>query len=255
VAQKTAPAAKTETAIAPKRIWFKSGASDAAFHTEAVAAAHALGLATEASYQLDELKSAVLSEKERCTPKFVWMLNWKNCEDPVTRRGAIAGLVLCNPDTAVAGKPLAVSAIFEPDAAARKASIELIKSRKDTEAAKTLVTTWKSSFDEGGVLADNESQRKATVAAMREVGDKRVYEALFYYAMLEIRGGSADLVRIDTVSIKGQNINLPIDLPVLELRGVEGTIIVPALISLKQATGQDFGRNIGRWRQWLNGLP
>src|SRR5207237_9180839 len=140
--------------------------------------------------------------------------NWKNCEDPVTRRGAIAGLSLCSPDTRIAGKPLATSAIFEPDAEARKASIELIKARKDTEAAKALVTTWKASFDDSGVLADNETQRKLAVAAMREVADKRVFEALLYYANLEIHGGSAALVRMDTVAITGQNINLPIDLPV-----------------------------------------
>ncbi|HLX65201.1 MAG TPA: hypothetical protein VKX17_28290 [Planctomycetota bacterium] len=173
-------AQKTATTPA-KHVWFKEKTSDAAFHNEAVAAAYALGAGKVQSGELDELKESIAAQKDRCVPEFVWMLNWKNCDNALTRRGAIAGLGICNPDTKVAGKPLAISAIFEPDEAARKASVELIKARKDTEAAKTLVTTWKASFDEGGVLADNETQRKATVAAMHDIGDKRVFEVLLWY--------------------------------------------------------------------------
>ena len=88
-----------------------------------------------------------------------------------------------------------------------------------------------------------------------EIGDKRVFQAILWYAMLELRAGSASLVRVDTVSIKGQNINLPIDLPVLDLISAQGNIIIPAQTSLKQATGQDFGHNFDKWKDWINKLP
>ena len=247
--------APKSAASAPKKEWFKSNLTDSALHTESLAAARILAGAKEGASDLDYIKEGVLREKERCVKEFLWMLNWKNCSDPVYRRGAIAGLELCNPEPKDAGKALAISAIFEPDADTRKASIELIKARKDPMAARTLLTTWKSAFDEHGAVADNESTRKAAVDAMREIGDKRVFEVLRYYAMLELRAGSASLARVDTVSIKGQGINLPIDLPVLDLISVEGNIIVPGLTSLKQATGQDFGRHFDKWKDWIDKLP
>jgi len=145
--------------------------------------------------------------------------------------------------------------VYEQDAETRAAVINLIKVRNDAVAAKTLVETWKSAFDDVGLLKVNEPVRKAAVNAIHDVGDKRVYQALLYYAILEVRAGAAELVRVDSVAITGQRINLPIDLPVLELRGVEGTIVVPAMASLKQATGQDFGRHFDKWNDWIAKQP
>ena len=238
-----------------RKDWFPARLNDSALHAEALSAARFLAASKPQTSELDDVQLGVLRERERCITEFVWMLNWKNCGDPVVRRGALAGLALCNPDSKIIGKPLAVSAIFEPDAETRKASIELIKSRKDSVAARTLIDTWKSAFDDVGVLAANESTRKAAVDTMREVGDKRIFQALLYYATLEIRAGTASPVRVDSVAIRGQNVNLPIDLPVLELTGVTGTITIPAMASLKQATGQDFGRNFDKWKDWIAKLP
>lgn len=254
-AQKPAPAAESKPADNSKKRWFKAGISDAAFHTDALAVARLLASSKDTPYEIDEAKEAVSREKERCAKEFVWMLNWQNCPDAATRRGAIAGISLCAPEGKVVGKPLALSAVYEPDADAKKASIALVKSRKDMESARALITTWKSAFDEQGILPANETTCKAAVDAMREIADKRTYQALLYYAMLEIRAGAAELKRVDNVAITGQGIRLPIDLPVLELRGVEGTIIVPAMASLKGATGQDFGRNFDKWKDWINKLP
>ncbi len=253
--QKPAAVAYSKTTLSAKKSWFKPGISESAFHTDALAVARLLTSSTNSPYDIDEAKEAVAREKEHCAKEFVWMLNWANCPDAMTRRGAIAGLGLCAPDGKTVGKPLAISAIYEPDETARKASQALVKARKDMESARTLVETWKSAYDEHGVLAPNETIRKAAVDAMHEVADKRVFQAILWYAMLEVRAGSAQAVRVDQVAIKGQGINLPIDLPVLDLRSAEGTIIVPVMASLKQATGQDFGHNFDKWKDWIGKLP
>ncbi len=244
-----------KTTAGPKKEWFNANLNERALHTEALAASRALATAKGVSSEIDDVREGVLRERERCIKEFIWMLNWKNCPDPIMRRGAVEGLGLCNPDPKVLGKPLATSAVYEPDAETRKVSIELIKMRKDSVSAKALLDTWKSAFDDVGVLAANEATRKAAVDTIREVGDKRVFQAMLYYAMLEVRAGSAAPVRVDSVAIKGPGVNLPIDLPVLDLMGVEGTIVIPAMASLKQATGQDFGRHFDKWKEWIGKLP
>ena len=98
--------------------WFKPGMTEAALRAEALLASKALVGLKETS-EADDLRQGVLREKERCTKEFVWMLNWKNCSDPVLRRGALAGLAVCNPEPKVVGKPLAISAIYEQDVEAR----------------------------------------------------------------------------------------------------------------------------------------
>ena len=88
----------------------------------------------------------------------------------------------------------------------------------------------------------------------------------FQYVTLELRAQSASLDRLDTVRIRdagrnvaaddrGGNINLPIDLPSLNLMSVETTLVVPALPSLKRVTGQDFGRDLARWKAWIAAQP
>ncbi len=90
---------------------------------------------------------------------------------------------------------------------------------------------------------------------MREIRDKRVFQALLYYATLEMRAQTAAPARVDTANIRGQNINLPIDLPVIDIVSAEGTIMIPAMASLKGATGQDFGHNFSKWQEWINKQP
>lgn len=246
--------ASSTKATPPKREWLKAGLSDSAYQAELYNAVKMLANEKLESSERFALQESIVREKERAVKGCLWLMDWKNCADPAGRIGAVAALGACAAEPKVAGKPLAVSAIFDPDEKVRKAAAAQIKARKDTVAEKSLIETWKSSFDEQGVLDANEARRKASVAAMREVGEKNVYQALLWYAQLELRAQTAAPVRIDTVNITGQGINLPIELPVIDIISTEGTIVVPALASLKAATGQDFGRNIQKWNEWIGNL-
>ena len=52
-------------------------------------------------------------------------------------------------------------------------------------------------------------------------------------------------------NVSGSGFNYPIEQPVLDLVSANGSIVVPAASSLKQATGKDFGKDIGKWRDWI----
>lgn len=238
-----------------QRDWFKPGLNDSAFFDEAFAAAKMLAYDKLDPADRAAIQSALEREKKRAGIAFLWLLDWTKCGDASARAGAVAGLNYTSAEPKKLGASLATSAMFDPDERVRKASAAAIKAGPDKIAERAILDAWKSSFDESGMLDANEARRKATVAAMREVNDKQVFQALLYYATLELRAGSAALVGVDTVSIKGNNINLPIDLPKLDLINVEGAIAIPAMASLKQATGQDFGRNLLKWNEWLNKLP
>lgn len=249
-ARKDAPSAASS-----QREWFKSGLGESAYQTETYAAAKQLANEKLEATERAAIQEGLSRDKERSIKACLWLMDWNNCADPVGRVGAVNGLGTLSYDSKKLGKQIASSAIFDPDEKVRKATAAMIKSRKDLAAEREVLETWKTSFDESGVLDVNETRRKASVAAMREIGDKQIFQALVWYAQLELRAGSAQTVRVDTVNIRGQGINLPIDLPVLDLVSAQGNIVVPAMTSLKQATGQDFGRNFGKWNEWIAKLP
>ena len=238
-----------------QREWFKPGLNDSAFFDAAFSAAKMLAYDKLDPADRAAIQAALEREKIRAGIAFLWLLDWTKCGDASARLGAVAGLSYSSAEPKKLGASLATSAMFDPDERVRKASAASIKSAQDKIAERAILDTWKSSFDESGILDANEARRKASVNAMREINEKQIFQALLYYATLELRAGSAALVGVDTVSIKGNNINLPIDLPKLDLINVEGAIAVPAMASLKQATGQDFGRNLLKWNEWLNKLP
>jgi hypothetical protein len=241
-----------EPAVAAR--WFKHARKiDEAFYREALAAARALAApeTPDRATELAELKSAVAGEKEACAQAFLWLLDPHHCSDAVARRGAIAGLALSAADAKTAGKFIGGSAVYDPDGAVRTAAIQAVKQSKDPFAEAAILNAWKASFDNSGIPTVNEDQRKAAVAAMHDIDDKRVFQVLVWYATLELRAQTGTLVGVNQVAIKGAGINLPIDLPAIDIVSAEGTIAVPALGSLKQATGQDFGHNLDKWNAWL----
>lgn len=247
------------------RIWFAPGMKDDAFHKEALEAAKLLNKGKLEYEGLSELTEGLQRDKNRSAKVFGGFLDARKTSDAGVRFGAVKALELTNPESAAVGKELAAAAILEKDERVRGAVVELIRTRKDTEAARGLVKQWHAAFEDEALGVD-EALRTAAENAMRDVGDRRIYEAIYYYVTMELRAQTATLDRMDTARIRdagrnvqandrGGNINLPIDLPSITLSSVETTLVVPALPSLKRITGQDFGRDLPRWKAWIAAQP
>jgi hypothetical protein len=154
---------------------------------------------------------------------------------------------------------LAAFVMSESDPQVRAAVVELLKQRKDPIANNTLVDYYVDAFDSDGVLLKADHER-AAIAAMRDVGGRQIYEALMAYVTMEVHAGSATeagppqtvyITNGGNINNPNGSVNLPIELPNLELRGYSGTLIIPAFGALKQVTGQNFGKHLEKWQNWI----
>ena len=237
-----------------QKAWFQSSLSESAYIAEAVEAAKHLANDKLESETRAAISVGIKQDAERAGKAFVRCLDSQTYTHAAVRLGALRGIEIGNPTAPLIGKGLAGSAIAEPVPEVRTLALNLIRSRKDAAAAGELLRFWRGAFDSD--LGFDEPRRAAAVAAMRDLGDKRIYRAMLAYVWLELRVGNASAARVDTVAITGPGpINLPIDMPSMDLMSTEGTIIVPAATSMKQITGQDFGKNLDKWRDWVDKQP
>lgn len=249
------------------KAWLQKNLSDDAFQAEAAEVARQL-----ADDKLDALDRRVLTEaverdRMRAAKAFANCLNFQKYTQAAVRLGALRGIEIAtasqqdakNAALRAAGKALAGSMLAEPAPRVRAAAMQLVRDRKDDTvsamAGASLVEFWRSAFDSDGLV--NEAQRDAALAALKDLGDKRTYHAILYYATIEIHAGAAAPVGIDTANIRGNApvVNLPIDLPNNQLMSFDGTIVVPAVSALKHITGREFAKNLDKWRAWINTQP
>ena len=225
---------------------------DAAARIEAEKIARKLSAYTPDNPAVAEIAAALKRDPNRYAALFATLLDPAKYREDV-RFGALRAFQIAPPDSAASGRALADSLIAEPATALRKIDVDLIQSRKDHTAGAELLRYWRNAFNEDNGF--NEAARAAAVNAMGAIGDRQVLEGLIYYVTIEVRAESASASRIDTVAIRGNRINLPIDLPSANVMGFQATIVVPAVSSLQQATGEHFGRNLDKWNEWLAQQP
>jgi hypothetical protein len=248
----------TSEARKADHVWLEKSLKPDAYLADAAELARVLGK-EDASYAPEAIIKAIKTDTERAGAAFSQCLNPKNCPDPVVRLGAVRGISIANPKDETAGKALAACVIAEKNEAARKAAADLIKTRKDKVADKTLVQFYVSSFDEHGVLLDADHER-AAIDALKMAGHRALYEVLMAFVTMDVRAGTATeltppqtvyMTNGGNVNAPNGNINLPIDLPNLELKSINTTIIVPAFGALKRIAGENF-HNIGQAQAWVN---
>jgi hypothetical protein len=249
------------------KVWLQKSLADDAFQAEAADVARLL--ADDKIDALDKrlLTEAVERDRSRSVKAFSACLNYQKYAQAAVRLGALRGLEIAtasqqdarNAALRTAGKAVAGTMLAEPVPQIRAAAMKLVRDHKDdtvsTMASASLVEFWRAAFDSDGLV--NEAQRDAALGALKDLGDKRTYHAILYYATIEIHAGSAAPVGVDTASIQGRNpiVNLPIDLPINQLMSFDGTIVVPAVSALKHITGQEFAKNLDKWRAWINQQP
>jgi hypothetical protein len=247
-------AAATSPAIGVRgaREWFRDGLADSAYQAEAAQAAALLGRDKLSYEEKTALSEAIRRDRERSGRAFGACLDWHQY-DAETRLGATRGIAIAAAASQTTRKPLANVLLAEPVPQVRKAALELVRERKDSAVTAEVLRYWREAYDD--TLGFDEAKRAAAVAAMRDIGDRKAYQALYYLVTLEVNAGSAAAPTITEVNIQGNGINLPIQLPGIDLMSFHGTVIVPAFASLKGVTRQDFGHDLAKWREWINKQP
>ena len=249
------------------KAWLQKSLADDAFQADAVEVARLLSEDKIDALDKRVLIEAIEHDRMRSAKAFANCLNYQKYTQAAVRLGALRGIEIAttsqqDPRNAAlrsAGKAVAGTMLAEPVPQVRSAAMQLVRDHKDDTvsamAAGSLVEFWRSAFDSDGL--NNEAQRDAALAALKDLGDKRTYHAILYYATIEIHTGAAAPVGVDTATIRGNNpvVNLPIDLPSNQVMSFDGTIVVPAVSALKHITGQEFAKNLDKWRAWINQQP
>lgn len=192
-------------------------------------------------------------------------LNPKLAASTETRLGALKGIEVVRPTDQKSSIALGTAAATDPIVEVRKAATSLVKSRGDDFAIQTMMGSLVNAFDAAGNFRD---KIVATAAsdALRDLGDKRVYQALLYHVTMELRltnisAGNLTTRQIDTYSVQNGNQNtfpiqlaLPIQTPELSIQRVNTTVCAPALGALKALSGEDFGNDAEKWEKWVRRL-
>lgn len=200
----------------------------------------------------------------KTTGALIELLDANRIADENSRLAALAGIDALKPVNGDLSKRLAFTAIGDPIEAVRLRSIALIKARNDEWAMDTMVKTYLSTFGEGGVVKDPNTQaaQAAAGAALNLLGDKRVYNAMLYYATLEVRTQVSELAGFATRQIDSYTVNnganatvvtplsFPIQFPELKITSIKTTVTAPCA-ALSALSGMDFGNDLDAWAKWI----
>ncbi|MBI3828249.1 MAG: HEAT repeat domain-containing protein [Planctomycetes bacterium] len=140
------------------------------------------------------------------------------------------------------------SALDDKDEDVRKAASLAIKNLEDDDAKKFLA---------GAAVHPkiDETRRKHAAQAIRHVDDPGLIGAIVTMVSYDIRTGTATEnvpVRFATISNPAVPINLPIELPDIELRSVSTSLATYAVIALKEIARRDLGGDPKAWEKWFN---
>jgi len=279
-----APAAEESLTIGPRGSEPRAGTESPAPAAEAGAAPRSQALREKLEYyrQVERLcvvlspkssaseteKQAAVAEltreKARAAEMLIACLNPANKAETPARLGALKAVELVKPDDAKLSYTVGATAAADSVPEVRSAAISVVKTRNDELGIRTMIGHLLASYDDNG-LVTSKVLHDTAVGALRELGDKRVYQALFYRATLELRltnvsEGSLTTRSIDSFSNTGgnfaipQQLSFPIQTPELSVTHVATCVCVPALVALHDVSGQNFGEDWDKWDKWLKKL-
>ena len=208
--------------------------------------------------------AALVAGGSKTTGTLIELLDANHFSDESGRLAALAGIDALKPVNGELSKRLAYTAIGDPIEAVRLRSNALIKARNDEWAMDTMVKTYLSTFGEGDTIKDPNAKaaQAAAGAALTQLGDKRVYNAMLYYATLEVRTQVSELAGFATRQIDSYTVNnganatvvtplsFPIQFPELKITSVKTTVTAPCA-ALSALSGMDFGNDIDAWAKWI----
>jgi len=223
----------------------------------------ALAKDTSANDKTREAAVATLQrDKAKSNEQILASLNSASTPEPEVRIGALKAMEVLKPTGQNVSLALAAIAAGDPVNEVRNAAISTIKTRKDDLAVQGMIGQLVSSFDQTGSIRDKLLAARAS-DAIRNLNDRRVYQALLYHVWMELRltnisAGSLTTRQIDTYSVQnnGQNpfpvqLALPIQTPELSMTRVNTSVVAPAVGALKLLSGEDFGDDWEKWGKWV----
>jgi hypothetical protein len=205
--------------------------------------------------------AALQKDRAKSSAVVLGSLDPSSAPDADVRLAALAGIEALQPTGPEVSKRLAQSAMVDPEENVRKKTAALIKSRNDEWAMDTMVRSYIAAFDEAGQVR-NPILKEAAGGALRELNDKRVYNAMLYYATLEIRTETSELANLATRQIDSFTVNngaqntvltplsFPIQFPELKITSVKTTVVAPCA-ALSSLSGENFGNDLDAWAKWI----
>lgn len=210
--------------------------------------------------QKQEVVAEILKDRKQIGGILVGCLDCRRIQDEEVRLGALKGIEVAKPVGSVVSSSLAWSSVYDPEPEVRNAAVSLIKTRKDDGAIGGMIRHLIGAFDNAGNVR-NAPVRDAAVKGLRSIGDTRVYEALLYYVVMEMRPTVTELKAFNTRQIdsftinQGANVSLaiplsfPIQFPELGIQRVRTSVCAPAS-ALRAVSGQNF-QTVGEWQKWI----
>jgi hypothetical protein len=213
----------------------------------------------------DEQRKAALqalsAEAIRAREVFLSSLDPSQAPAAETRLAALTGIEALNPVSTDVSNALVTTTIDDPEKEVRARAVAVIKARHDGFAIGTLTNVFLASFADDGQIK-NQLVEHAAGDALRAIDDKRVYQALLYYATLEIRTQNTKLNafvtrQIDSFTVlQGAQANVlvrlsfPIQFPELQITSVKTTVKAPAA-AMSALSGMNFGNDVEAWAKWV----
>jgi len=154
----------------------------------------------------------------------------------------------------ICASSLVNAAVNDKDASVRRVAARAIGGMRDPAAMGKLIRITSR--------VKEKDQIERAGDAIRHAGQPAAIEALIGYAVLEVRAAQAKNASLRSVNITSmqsintgsggviQSVNLPIELPSVELTKVKTTVCLPICEILSRATGVSNGRDIARWADW-----
>jgi hypothetical protein len=205
--------------------------------------------------QKDDLAIAISRDATRAAKTFGGFLNWSKVPDPKLRLAVLEAINLAYTGSGVGGY-LGASAMSDPDARVRATAVKLIKDRNDRTAVRYVFQNLLKALENGeNAPVIDEDLYKASIAALREIGDKQVYEVLLFFDKLTLLNGITGTSSLEPVKVAAPRTDLPVTVVQNEIGFMQYVKTIPGLQALKAISGEDFGHNHKKWQEWIDQQP
>jgi hypothetical protein len=203
-----------------------------------------------------KLVIAIVRDLDRSKKAFAQLLDPHRYPDVHVRLGALKGIETAYAAVIDVGSYVGAAALADPDAKVRRAAIQFIKDLNERGAVKYIFGVLLKAGETGESTAIvNQGMGAQATAALREIGDKQVYEVLLFLERVKMNAGITGPAFLDNPKITPPNTDLPCNTPNHEVGMMESVQTFPGLEALKSISGENFQHDLKKWQEWIDKQP